>query len=180
MAQNVTIAGASYTGVPYVTVPKTGGGTAKFIDTSDGTASASDIASGKTAYVGGNKVTGTKTSANIQTSKSVTITSNGSTTVTPDSGYDALQSVNIEVDVSEGGSEPKALYIFNNYNKRVVFDGGIGEIEIGAGESTQAMENITAEGLFQDTAVLQVYAGSAIIFGLAPDGNLIINVQENM
>lgn len=103
MAQNVTIAGASYTGVPYVTVPKTGGGTAKFIDTSDGTASASNIASGKTAYVGGNKVTGTKTSANIQTSKSVTITSNGSTTITPDSGYDALQSVKVEVNVSGGG-----------------------------------------------------------------------------
>ena len=35
MAQNVTIAGASYTGVPAINVPKTGGGTAVFLDGSD-------------------------------------------------------------------------------------------------------------------------------------------------
>ena len=33
-------------------------------------------------------------------SKSVTITSNGTTSVTPDSGYDGLSSVNVTVDVS--------------------------------------------------------------------------------
>lgn len=33
MAQNVTIAGASYTDVPAIDVPKTGGGTASFYDT---------------------------------------------------------------------------------------------------------------------------------------------------
>lgn len=32
MAQAITIWGASYTDVPAVTLPKTGGGTAKFID----------------------------------------------------------------------------------------------------------------------------------------------------
>jgi len=32
MAQNVTIAGASYTDVPAINVPKTGGGTATFLD----------------------------------------------------------------------------------------------------------------------------------------------------
>ena len=35
MAQNITILGASYTAVPSVTLPKTGGGTAKFIDEED-------------------------------------------------------------------------------------------------------------------------------------------------
>ena len=32
MAQNITWLGASYTGVPGITLPKTGGGTALFID----------------------------------------------------------------------------------------------------------------------------------------------------
>lgn len=41
-------------------------------------------------------------SANIQESKSVTITSNGTTTVTPDTGYDALGQVDVTVDVASG------------------------------------------------------------------------------
>ena len=59
MAQNVTIAGASYLGVPRIEMPKTGGGTAVFVDTSDANAAAGDITKGKTAYVGGTKITGT-------------------------------------------------------------------------------------------------------------------------
>ena len=59
MAQNVTIAGASYLGVPSIEMPKTGGGTAVFVDTSDANAAAGDITKGKTAYVGGTKITGT-------------------------------------------------------------------------------------------------------------------------
>jgi len=35
MAQNVTIAGASYPNVPAIEVPKTGGGTATYIDETD-------------------------------------------------------------------------------------------------------------------------------------------------
>lgn len=47
MAQNVTIMGASYSDVPAVTLPKTGGGTARFDDASVTTATASDVAQGK-------------------------------------------------------------------------------------------------------------------------------------
>ena len=36
MAQNITIMGASYSDVPAVTLPKTGGGTAIFYDAIDG------------------------------------------------------------------------------------------------------------------------------------------------
>ena len=35
MAKDITLLGASYTGVPAVTLPVTGGGTAKFIDEDD-------------------------------------------------------------------------------------------------------------------------------------------------
>ena len=105
MAQNVTIAGASYLGVPRIEMPKTGGGTAVFVDTSDANAAAGDITKGKTAYVGGTKITGTleASSVSVQPSKALTITSNGTVSVTPDAPYDALKKVDVTVDVASGG-----------------------------------------------------------------------------
>lgn len=50
MAQNITLLGASYSAVPAVNLPKTGGGTATFTDVTDTTAAASDVASGKYFY----------------------------------------------------------------------------------------------------------------------------------
>lgn len=61
MAQNITLMGASYSDVPSVLLPKTGGGTAQFDDTTiaSSAATAADIASGKLAYVNGVLLTGT-------------------------------------------------------------------------------------------------------------------------
>lgn len=60
MAQNVTVAGASYLDVPAVELPKTGGGTALFSDVSDTTADASDVADGEIFYdSGGSRSIGT-------------------------------------------------------------------------------------------------------------------------
>lgn len=60
MAQNITLLGASYTAVPAVTLPKTGGGTAKFSDASVTTAVASDVAEGKIFLLAdGTQATGT-------------------------------------------------------------------------------------------------------------------------
>lgn len=47
MSQDVTWLGNNYTSVPFVTLPKTGGGTALFSDPSGVTATAADVASGK-------------------------------------------------------------------------------------------------------------------------------------
>lgn len=47
MSQNITLMGASYSDVPAVLLPKTGGGTARFDDATVTTATASDVASGK-------------------------------------------------------------------------------------------------------------------------------------
>lgn len=60
MAQDVTIAGASYEDVPSIDVPTTGGGTSSFFDVSDTTATAADVASGKVFYAAnGVRSTGT-------------------------------------------------------------------------------------------------------------------------
>lgn len=47
MSQNITLCGASYSGVPAVDLPKTGGGTARFVDPSPTTAVAADVTAGK-------------------------------------------------------------------------------------------------------------------------------------
>ena len=45
----------------------------------------------------------TGSNINIQASKSITYTSNGTATITPDEGYDGLSSVDVTVNVSGGG-----------------------------------------------------------------------------
>ena len=59
MAQNITLLGASYSNVPAVELPKTGGGTASFTDVTDTTAAASDVLSTKYFYTAaGQKIQG--------------------------------------------------------------------------------------------------------------------------
>lgn len=61
MAQNITWPdGTTFASVPYVDIPKTGGGLARFTDTTPTTASAADVASGKVFFdASGNQQTGT-------------------------------------------------------------------------------------------------------------------------
>ncbi|MGN1175434.1 MAG: hypothetical protein ACI4S1_08245, partial [Roseburia sp.] len=60
MAQNLTIAGASYSDVPAVNIAKTGGGIATFTDVSDSTVTPETLLEGETAYnAAGELITGT-------------------------------------------------------------------------------------------------------------------------
>ena len=68
MAQNVIINGATYQSVPEVNIPLAGGGTARFMDTSDATLdNASKMLAGVTAYGNGVKYTGNIASKDAQT-----------------------------------------------------------------------------------------------------------------
>ena len=68
MAQNVVINGVTYQNVPKVQIPKSGGGTAQFVDTSDATIdNGNKMLSSVTAYGNGTKYTGSISSKSAQT-----------------------------------------------------------------------------------------------------------------
>ena len=106
MSQNITLLGASYSAVPAVTLPKTGGGTATFTDVTDTTAAASDVATGKYFYTsagvrtagtnsggGGSSnwvLLGTKDCGTISTSSTTAATINKDFSVSGVGDYDLL------------------------------------------------------------------------------------------
>ena len=103
MAQNITLLGASYSDVPSVELPKTGGGTAQFDDTTiaSNAASASDITSGKLAFVNGELVTGTASGGGA-TLITKSITANGTYNALSDNA-DGYSSVTVNVSGGGGG-----------------------------------------------------------------------------
>lgn len=68
MAQNVVINGVTYQNVPKVQIPKSGSGTAEFIDTTDATLdNGNKMLNNVTAYANGTKYTGSIASKSAQT-----------------------------------------------------------------------------------------------------------------
>ena len=82
MAQNVVINGVTYSNVPKVQIPKSGSGTADFVDVADTTAAAGDVLSGKYFYTSA----GSKTQGSIATKTSSDLTAS-TLTVTAPAGY---------------------------------------------------------------------------------------------
>lgn len=91
MAQNVIINGVTYQSVPQVDIPKSGGGTAEFYDTSDATLdSGAKMLSGNTAYANGTKYTGT-----ITTKSSSDLSVSGDTVTVPSGYYSSSASASV-------------------------------------------------------------------------------------
>lgn len=121
MAKNITLLGASYSDVPAVNLPQTGGGTARFTDTSPTTATDSDVAQGKIYFkADGTQSTGTGSGGgggsvnvwqdgqgyvnlddqmqSVQVVSSLNVTENGTYTAPTGYAYNP-----VTVDVSGGG-----------------------------------------------------------------------------
>lgn len=132
MAQNITLMGASYSDVPSVLLPKTGGGQAQFDDTTTSNgAIASDITNGKEALVNGAKVIGansggggsgigtllnTTALGSFSTSSTTATDTNKDVTVTGINGYDLLiveTSVDTKV-ASRHSCTTKLIWLLNS------------------------------------------------------------------
>ena len=91
MAQNVVINSVTYSDVPEVDIPKSGGGTAKFYDTSSADITSSDVLTGKTGFGPSGSVSGGMANNGAISGTISTVAG----TVTVSSGYTSGGSVSI-------------------------------------------------------------------------------------
>lgn len=128
-----------------------------------------------------NNVLGKK-AAKLQ-SKSVTYTSNGTASVTPDSGYDGLSKVDVTVNVNSGGSELYNFTIVNNLgNSPVEYsigdDSGMvpggGSVELTPSTLYNVLTNIAIQipmrNAWINTSVDSSTSPKTITFSIDPEG----------
>ena len=119
MAQNVIINSVTYQNVPEVDIPKSGGGTAKFYDTSGADAAAGDLLTGKTAYGSTGEISGSM--ANNGSTGGTISTKAG--TVTIPAGYTSGGTVSIS-------STEQAKIIASNIKSGVTILGQAGSLAL--------------------------------------------------
>lgn len=109
MEQNIVIAGATFNGVPSIEIPTSGGGSASFVEVSDTTATAADVAQGKYFYTAaGVKTEGTGGGSAVV--QPLSVTENG--TYNPPSGVDGYAPVTVNVS---GGTVLPSGYTQKQY-----------------------------------------------------------------
>lgn len=176
MAQNITLLGASYSAVPAVTLPKTGGGTASFTDVTDTTAAASDVASGKYFYTsagvrtqgtasgggGGSGLTLLKTYAmgTLSTSSTSAADTGKSTTVTGYNDYDVLV-VDVSVDTMTNSRHTSTVSLVfltgtSNVNTKNTYTVGSNKwnSKLGSTGTGSTRQSTTAYGIYVNAATV--------------------------
>lgn len=154
MAQNVVINGATYSNVPEVDIPKSGGGSAQFYDTSDADAMQGNVLSGKTFYADGKK-TGSMTN-NGDTSGD--ISTKAGTVVIP-AGYTSGGTVAID-------STEQAKIIADNIKSGVTILGQAG--------SSMVVDTTISSGAASAPTIVSGY--SAFVNGSKIDGSATMPV----
>ena len=154
MAQSVLINGVTYSDVPEVNIPKSGGGTASFYDTSDADAGQGDVLSGKTYYKDGKK-TGSMTN-NGDTSGTI---SSKAGSVTIPAGYTSGGSV--EIDSTE-----QAKIIAANIKSGVTILGQAGDSNV--------VDTTLSSGAASASSIVSGY--SAFVNGSKVDGTATLPV----
>lgn len=119
MAQNVVINGVTYSNVPEVDIPKSGGGTSKFYDTAGADFAAGDLLTGKSAYGANGSVSGSM--ANNGSTSGTISTKAG--TVTIPAGYTSGGTVSIS-------STEQAKVIATNIKSGVTLLGVAGSLSL--------------------------------------------------
>lgn len=119
MAQNVVINGVTYSNVPEVDIPKSGGGTAKFFDTAGADFAAGDLLTGKSAFGASGSVSGSM--ANNGSTSGTISTKAG--TVTIPAGYTSGGTVSIS-------STEQAKVIASNIKSGVTLLGVAGSLSL--------------------------------------------------
>lgn len=99
--KNIVIAGATFNGVPSIEIPTSGGGSASFVEVSDTTATAADVAQGKYFYTAAGVKTEGTSSGGSAVIQSLSVTENG--TYNPPSGVDGYAPVTVNVSGGGGG-----------------------------------------------------------------------------
>lgn len=119
MAQNVIINGVTYSNVPEVDIPKSGGGTAKFYDTTGANFAAADMLTGKTGFGASGSISGSM--ANNGNTDGTISTKAG--TVTIPAGYTSGGTVSIS-------STEQAKVIASNIKSGVTLLGVAGSLSL--------------------------------------------------